>query len=54
MPDVKKELLDEGSEKIKLIQKAQWNGFVTEEEKYNQSIVIWAEVKKTIEKEMKA
>ncbi|MDQ7009611.1 MAG: DNA-directed RNA polymerase subunit beta' [Candidatus Gracilibacteria bacterium] len=54
MPEGKKELLEVGGEKVKLIQKAQWNGFVTGEEKYNQSIAIWAEVKKTIEKEMKS
>ena len=54
MPDIKKELLEKWGEKVKQIQKAQWNGFVTEEEKYNQSIAIWAEVKNTIEKEMKS
>ena len=54
MPEIKKELLEEGWEKVKLIQKAEWNGFVTPEERYNQSIAIWADVKKTIEKEMKS
>ena len=53
LPASKKELLETASEKVKLIQKAHWNGFVTDAEKYNQSIVIWAEVKNTIEKEMK-
>jgi DNA-directed RNA polymerase subunit beta' len=53
MPEIKGELLEKGWEKVKFIQKKHWNGFVTEEEKYNQSIAIWAEVKKSIEKEMK-
>lgn len=54
LPDVKKELLEQAQEKVKFIQKKHWNGFVTEEEKYNQSIAIWAQVKNTIEKEMKS
>ena len=53
LPDNKKELLDEASEKVKYIQKKWWSGFMTEEEKYAQSITIWAEVKKVIEDEMK-
>ena len=39
--------------KVKYIQKKHWAGFMTEEEKFYQSITIWAEVKKVIEKEMK-
>ena len=53
LPPNKKELLDEATEKVKYIQKKHWNGFLTGEEKFNQSIVIWAEVKKVIEQEMK-
>lgn len=53
LPENKKELLDEAAEKVKYIQKKYWNGFMTESEKYNQSIAIWAEVKKVIEQEMK-
>ena len=53
VPDNKKKLLEVASEKVKFIQKQQWNGFMTENEKYLQSITIWAEVKKVIEKEMK-
>jgi DNA-directed RNA polymerase beta' subunit len=49
VPDNKKKLLEEGSEKVKYIQKKWWSGFLTEQEKYNQSIKIWADVKKTIE-----
>jgi DNA-directed RNA polymerase subunit beta' len=53
MPDNKQELLAKWSEKVKYIQKKWWLGFLTEDEKYNQSIKIWAEVKKIIESEMK-
>ena len=53
MPDNKKELLNAWWEKVKYIQKKCWAGFLTDDEKYNQSIKIWAEVKKTIEWEMK-
>ncbi len=53
MPDNKQELLDEAADKVKFIQKKYWNGYLTEDEKYAQSIAIWAEVKKVIEKEMK-
>ena len=53
LPDNKQELLDSASEKVKYIQKKWWSGFMTEEEKYLQSIAIWAEVKKVIEAEMK-
>jgi DNA-directed RNA polymerase subunit beta' len=52
-PENKKELLKAADEKVKYIQKKHWNGFLTDEEKYYQSIVIWAEVKKVIEAEMK-
>jgi len=53
VPDVKQKLLAEASAKVKFIQKKYWNGFMTEEEKYTQSIAVWAEVKKLIESEMK-
>ena len=53
LPGNKKELLDEAGEKVKYIQKKHWDGFMTQEEKYAQSIVIWADVKKVIETEMK-
>jgi DNA-directed RNA polymerase subunit beta' len=53
VPDIKKELLEAAGEKVKYIQKHHWTGFLTEEEKYKQSIVIWAEVKKVIEGKMK-
>ena len=53
IPDNKKKLLEEWSEKVKYIQKKWWLGFLTEKEKYNQSIKVWADVKKEIESEMK-
>lgn len=53
LPSNKKALLDTAAEKVKYIQKKHWNGFMTEDEKFMQSIVIWAEVKKVIEQEMK-
>ena len=53
MPDNKKELLFQWWEKVKYIQKKWWLGFLTQDEKYNQSIKIRAEVKKVIEWEMK-
>lgn len=53
LPSNKQELLDEAGEKVKYIQKKHWNGFLTEDEKYMQSIAVWAEVKKVIEQEMK-
>lgn len=53
LPGNKKKLLDEASEKVTYIQKKHWNGFLTADEKFQQSIVIWAEVKKVIESEMK-
>jgi DNA-directed RNA polymerase subunit beta' len=48
-PDNKKDLLKEADDKVKYIQKKYWLGFLTENEKYSQSISIWADVKKVIE-----
>ncbi|PIE85362.1 DNA-directed RNA polymerase subunit beta' [Candidatus Gracilibacteria bacterium] len=52
-PENKKDILFEASEKVKYIDKKYWYGFLTANEKYSQSIAIWGEVKKVIEKEMK-
>ena len=46
-------LIESGEEKIKTIQKAHWNGLVTDDERYMQSIQVWMEIKKEIEKETK-
>lgn len=53
LPEKKKDLLNVAWEKVKYIQKSHWDWFMTNAEKYNQSINIWAEVKNVIEKEMK-
>lgn len=53
IPKNKQSLLEDASEKVKFIQKKHWLGFLTEEEKFYQSITIWAQVKKEIEAEMK-
>ena len=52
-PDNKDILIDEVNDKVRNIQNYYWNGFMTESEKYAQSINVWAGVKKVIEKEMK-
>lgn len=52
-PENKKDLLKEADDKVKFIQKKYWNWYLTENEKYSQSISIWAEVKKVIEWELK-
>lgn len=49
IPDNKHDLLDAAAEKVKYIQKKHWSGFMTDDEKYSQSIAVWAEVKKVIE-----
>lgn len=53
VPNDKKEILNEASEKVKYIQKQWWAWYMTEDEKYNQSIKIWAKVKNVIEWKMK-
>lgn len=53
IPWNKQELVKDGEEKIKFIQKNHWNGFLTEDERYRQSIDVWAKIKNIIEKEMK-
>lgn len=52
-PANKGELIKGGEERIKAIQKAFWNGYLTERERYDQSLKVWMNVKGTIEKEMK-
>ncbi len=53
LPENKWELIEKANEKVKYIQKRHWTGFMTEEEKYFQSVAVWAETKKVIESEMK-
>ncbi|MBP8016872.1 DNA-directed RNA polymerase subunit beta', partial [Candidatus Gracilibacteria bacterium] len=52
IPTNKLELIKEGEEKIKGIQKKFWSGYMTEKERYEQSIRVWSQVKNRIEKEM--
>ncbi|MDD2565779.1 MAG: DNA-directed RNA polymerase subunit beta' [Candidatus Gracilibacteria bacterium] len=52
IPTNKDELIKKGEEKIKGIQKKFWTGFMTEKERYEQSVKVWMEVKNVIEKEM--
>lgn len=53
VPENKETLLKEANEKVKDIQKKHYNWFLTDDEKYNQSIKVWADVKKVIEAELK-
>ena len=53
IPDEKHAFIQEGEEKIKDIQKAFWHGYVTEKERYLQSLQVWGAIKGRIEKEMK-
>jgi len=53
VPDNKNKILDEASDKVKFIQKKAWLGFLTENEKKNQSIKVWAKAKNAIEAEIK-
>ena len=53
-PENKKQLLEAAADKVKYIQKKYWNGFMTTDEKFAQSVHVWAEVKKVIEQEMKS
>jgi len=52
-PENKQALLEAATEKVTFIQKKHWLGFLTQDEKFNQSVAIWADVKKVIEGEMK-
>ena len=53
VPKDKNKILDEASDKVKFIQKKAWLGFLTENEKKNQSIKVWAKAKNEIENEIK-
>ncbi|MDD2516530.1 MAG: DNA-directed RNA polymerase subunit beta', partial [Candidatus Gracilibacteria bacterium] len=53
IPLEKPALIKDGDEKVKYIQKKFWHGYLTEKERYEQSIKVRSNVKKLIEKEMK-
>lgn len=52
IPESKTKLVKDGEEKLKWIQKKYWSWFLTERERYEQSIKVWTDVKNVIEKEM--
>ncbi len=52
-PDNKSDLVREGEERIKEIGKKFWHGYLTERERYEQSIKVWSNIKGRIEDEMK-
>jgi len=53
IPATKEGLVKEGEEKIRNIQKKFWNGFLTEKERYEQSMRVWNQVKAAVEKDVK-
>ncbi len=53
VPETQDEHIKNGEERIKAIQKAFWNGLLTERERYEQSVKVWSQVKNIIEKELK-
>jgi DNA-directed RNA polymerase subunit beta' len=53
VPEKKDGFIKEGEEKIKEIQKHFWMGYMTENDRYMQSIRVWSKVKSDIEKDMK-
>lgn len=52
-PDNKDAILEVASEKVRTIQSAAYEGFLTDDERYDQSIRIWSQAKNHIEVEMK-
>jgi DNA-directed RNA polymerase subunit beta' len=54
IPDTKRDLIRDAEEKVKNIQKEWWNGFLTDDERYGQSIDVWSKLKNAIEKQMKS
>lgn len=52
-PSNKGEILEKATEKVRTIQSMAYEGFMTNEERYEQSIRIWSQAKNTIEAEMK-
>jgi len=53
VPDDKQDLIEKGEELIRQIQNSWWNWFMTEEERYTQTIWVWSDIKKTIEIKLK-
>jgi DNA-directed RNA polymerase subunit beta' len=52
IPEVKKELLKEATEKVKTIYNHYWTGLITDQERYTNTIKVWSSVKNHITDEM--
>ena len=52
-PGNKAEILEKATEKVRTIQSAAYEGLLTDDERYEQSIRIWSQAKNVIEAEMK-
>jgi len=52
-PDSKADIIVVASEKVRAIQKMAYEGFLTDDERYGQSIRIWSQAKNDIETAMK-
>ncbi|MFC1616554.1 DNA-directed RNA polymerase subunit beta', partial [Patescibacteria group bacterium] len=48
IPDEKKKIIEDSSETVKQINNQYWKGLITEEERYNHTIQIWAQTKSDI------
>jgi DNA-directed RNA polymerase subunit beta' len=53
IPEEKKKLIEEGNEKVKKIHDAWYKGLITAEEKHNQIIAVWTDIKARIEEALK-
>jgi len=53
IPEEKKKLIEEGDEKVKKIHDAWYKGLITAEEKHNQIIAVWTDIKARIEEALK-
>jgi len=53
IPEEKKKLIEEGNEKVKKIHDAWYKGLITSEEKHNQIVAVWTDIKARIEEALK-
>ncbi len=52
VPENKNEMVEESNEVVKQINNQYWKGFITDDERYNHTIKIWADTKQRISKEI--
>ena len=52
IPELKKEKLEEATNKVKTIYNHYWTGLITNQERYTNTIKVWSQVKKSITDEM--